>query len=189
VAVAGHESIADGLLQGCRHLEFVIGAAALYWRPRPASLMRAQLDRISAVAALANVRIGVIPLGTEVPDVWCNHSFNIFDDREDAQDPFVHVETLTTPVNVTDRPMSRPTGRYSCGSRTQRSPGMTPSGSSPKSAAPYERIIGATGSGWRPRRIASVSEHISILAIYLEHEFDHGAHVVLRLPVRPPVSP
>lgn len=85
-----------------RHFEFVMGAAALYWRPGPASLMRAQLDRISAMAELANVTIGVIPFGTEVADVWCDHSFNIFDDREDMEDPFVHVETLTTPVNVTD---------------------------------------------------------------------------------------
>lgn len=85
-----------------RCFEFVMGAAALYWRPGPASLMRAQLDRVSIVAGLANVTVSVIPLGTEVADVWCDHSFNIFDDREDAQDPFVHAETLTTPVNVTD---------------------------------------------------------------------------------------
>jgi hypothetical protein len=86
-----------------RRFEFVMGAVALYWRPGPASLMRAQLDRISAVAALTNVTVGVIPLCTKVADVWCDHSFNIFDDREDAQDPFVHAETLTTPVNATDQ--------------------------------------------------------------------------------------
>lgn len=81
-----------------RHFEFVMSAAALYWRPGPASLMRAQLDRLSAVTALDNVTLGIIPLGTEVPGVWCDHSFNILD----GPDPVVHVETLTAPVNVTD---------------------------------------------------------------------------------------
>jgi transcriptional regulator with XRE-family HTH domain len=81
-----------------RHFEFVMGAAALYWRPGPPALMRAQLDRLSAVTALDNVTIGIIPLGTEVPGAWCDHSFNILD----GPDPIVHVETLTTPVNVTD---------------------------------------------------------------------------------------
>jgi transcriptional regulator with XRE-family HTH domain len=81
-----------------RHFEFVIGAAALYWRLGPAALMRAQLDRLSGVTGLANVTIGIIPLGAEVADVWCDHSFNILD----GPDPLAHVETLTTPVNVTD---------------------------------------------------------------------------------------
>jgi len=81
-----------------RHFEFVIGAAALYWRLGPAALMRAQLDRLSGVTGLANVTVGIIPLGTEVADVWCDHSFNILD----GPDPLVHVETLTAPVNVTD---------------------------------------------------------------------------------------
>jgi transcriptional regulator with XRE-family HTH domain len=81
--------------------EFIMTGAALYWRPGPPSLMRAQLDRVSAVAALSNVTVGVIPFGTEVT-VWCDHGFNILDRRKDEQDPVVHVETLTTPVNVTD---------------------------------------------------------------------------------------
>ena len=85
-----------------RHFEFVMGAAALYWRPGPASLMRAQLDRVSAVTALANVTVSVIPLGAEVTGVWCDHSFNILDDPAEGHDPFVHVETLSAPLNVTD---------------------------------------------------------------------------------------
>jgi Domain of unknown function (DUF5753) len=64
------------------------------------SLMRAQLDRVSAVAALTNIAVGVIPLGTEVT-VCCDHGFNILDERGDDKDPVVHVETLTTSVNVT----------------------------------------------------------------------------------------
>jgi hypothetical protein len=56
-----------------------MGAAALYRSPGPAALMRAQLGRLSAVTALANVTVGVIPLSAEVAGVWCDHSFNILD--------------------------------------------------------------------------------------------------------------
>ena len=48
--------------------------------------MRAQLDR----------------LGAAVAGVLCDHSFNILDGTQDGNDPFVHVEALTTPVNITD---------------------------------------------------------------------------------------
>jgi transcriptional regulator with XRE-family HTH domain len=81
-----------------RYFEFVIGAAALYWRPGSTALMRAQLDKLANFTATANVTLGVIPLGAEVPGVWCDHSFNILDGPE----PLVHVETITTPVNVSD---------------------------------------------------------------------------------------
>jgi len=89
------------LYEETRHFEFVMAGAALYWRPGPPTLMRAQLDRVSTIAALSNVTVGVIPLSTEVT-AWCDHGFNILDDRGDGKDPVVHVETLTTPVNVTD---------------------------------------------------------------------------------------
>jgi hypothetical protein len=62
-----------------------------------------------------------------------------FDDRVDAQDPFVHVETLTTPVNVTD-PADVAVWKSSGGSGTRRSPGRPPSSSSPKPAAGGEHI-------------------------------------------------
>ena len=83
-----------------RRLEFVMTAAALYWRPGPASLMRAQLDRVSTVAALGNVTVAVIPLGAEVT-AWCGHGFNILDDRK-AGEPIVHVETLTSVLTITE---------------------------------------------------------------------------------------
>lgn len=84
-----------------KHIEFVVTEAALRWRIGPVSLMRAQLDRIHAVAALDNVVIGIIRQDTET-SVWHEHAFNIFDDREDAGDPVVHVETLASGLTVTD---------------------------------------------------------------------------------------
>lgn len=84
-----------------KHIQFVVTEAALRWRIGPPSLMRAQLDRIHAVAGLGNVVVGVIPQDTET-SVWHEHAFNIFDDRGDAGDPVVHVETLASGLTVTD---------------------------------------------------------------------------------------
>jgi transcriptional regulator with XRE-family HTH domain len=89
------------LYDEARHLDFVMTAAALYWHPGPASIMRAQLDRVSTVAALGNVTVAVIPLGAEV-DVWCPHGFSIFDDRAGAAEPFAHVETMTSTLTLTE---------------------------------------------------------------------------------------
>jgi transcriptional regulator with XRE-family HTH domain len=84
-----------------KSFEFVLAEAALRWRLGPASLMRAQLDRIIAVSALSNVTICVIPLSAEVNE-WHDHGFNILQDRSDAQDPVVHVETFTTGLTLTE---------------------------------------------------------------------------------------
>jgi transcriptional regulator with XRE-family HTH domain len=81
------------------HLEFVMAEVALRWPIAPPAVMRAQLDRISVVGSLENVRIGIIPLDVEI-SAWHDHGFNILDDREDG--PVVHVETLTSGLTITD---------------------------------------------------------------------------------------
>lgn len=90
-----------GLYDESRRFEFLLWEAAMHWRPGPASIMRAQLDRIASVSALGNVTVGVIPLGVEA-DLWHDHGFNILDGRGDTGEPIVHVETLTTGVTLTD---------------------------------------------------------------------------------------
>jgi transcriptional regulator with XRE-family HTH domain len=89
------------LFEESKTFVFIMTGASLRWRPGPVSMMRAQLDRVGTVSALGNVTVGIIPLGTEV-DVWCDHGFDIFSDRGNAGDPVVHVETLTSAVNVED---------------------------------------------------------------------------------------
>lgn len=84
-----------------KRFEFVMAEAALRWRLGPVSLMRAQLDRILAISALSNVTLGVIPLSAEVNE-WHDHGFDILEDRGDAGDPVVHVETFTTGLTITD---------------------------------------------------------------------------------------
>lgn len=72
-----------------KHLEFLLTEGALRWRPGPASLMLAQLDRLLSLATLPNVTIGVLPFDREATTLYVN-GFTIFDHPED---PFVLVET------------------------------------------------------------------------------------------------
>ena len=80
-----------------QRFEFVLTEAGVRWRLGPPELMLAQLDRLGQVATLPNVSLGIIPLGAEVP-AWHSHGFVLFDDREGG--PVVHVETLTSALNV-----------------------------------------------------------------------------------------
>jgi transcriptional regulator with XRE-family HTH domain len=80
-----------GLLQVPEYARRLIAAG--YPKPTP--------EDVATVSALGNVTVGIIPLGTEV-DACCDHGFNIYDDRGDAGGPVVHVETLTSAVNVED---------------------------------------------------------------------------------------
>jgi hypothetical protein len=80
-----------------KRFEFVLTEAGLRWRLGPPELMLAQLDRLGQVATLPNVWLGIIPLHALVT-TWHSHGFVIFDDRQDG--PVVHVETLTSGLNV-----------------------------------------------------------------------------------------
>ncbi len=81
--------------------EFVVGEAALRWRYGPLAVQLGQLDRIRTIAMLPNVFVGVLPFSRETP-AWHSHGFTLFEDRIDGGDPYVHVETLTASLNVTE---------------------------------------------------------------------------------------
>jgi Domain of unknown function (DUF5753) len=89
------------LYDEARRFEFVIGEAALRWRYGSAAVQLGQLDRIRSIATLPTVLIGIVPLSRETP-AWDSHGFTIFEDRVDDGDPFVHVETLTAGLNITE---------------------------------------------------------------------------------------
>ena len=82
-----------------KRFEFVITEAVLRWRLGPIGVMLSQLDRIRSVATLPNVAVGIIPLVAEAA-VWHSHGFNLFE-GPDGED-FVHVETLTAGLNISD---------------------------------------------------------------------------------------
>jgi len=89
------------LYEEAKRLEFIVAEAALRWRPGPVHIQLEQLDRISNVATLPGVSIGIIPLAAEVT-VWHTHGFNLFDDRTDEGNPVVLVETLTRGLALND---------------------------------------------------------------------------------------
>ncbi len=88
------------LYEGTTRFEIVIAEAALRWRVGPPHVMLAQLDRITALAGLDTVQLGVIPLNIQV-DSWHEHAFVVQDDRLD-DDPAVTIETQTSQVTTTD---------------------------------------------------------------------------------------
>jgi len=89
------------LYEQARRFEFVVTETALRWRYGPASVQLGQLDRLRTIAMLPNVLLGLLPLAAETP-AWHSHGFTLFEDRSDDGDPFVHVETLTAGLNVTE---------------------------------------------------------------------------------------
>lgn len=99
-AVAGRMDRQLVLYEGTMRFEFVITEAALRWWVGPPKVMLAQLDRITALAGLETVYVGVIPLNTEV-GTWHEHGFAVFEDRSD-DDPAVTIETQTSQVTTTD---------------------------------------------------------------------------------------
>jgi len=81
-----------------RHFDFLITEAALRWRPGPAQLLLAQLDRIASISSLENVSIGLIPLTAEATTLT-THGFVMYEDAE-QHDSWVTVETIHADVRV-----------------------------------------------------------------------------------------
>lgn len=83
-----------------KRLSFIIGEAALRWRYGSAAVLLAQLDRLRSLVSLSSASIAVLPFTSETP--WHGHGFTLYDDRSDGGDPFVHVETPASSLNVSD---------------------------------------------------------------------------------------
>lgn len=73
-----------------KEFDFLLCEPVLRWLLVPPSVMRAQLDRIHAAIGLANVRIGVLPMGSELSATPQN-SVDIF---AIADEPVAMVETM-----------------------------------------------------------------------------------------------
>jgi transcriptional regulator with XRE-family HTH domain len=97
--VAGRLDRQTALFDPERRFEFLITEAALRLRLGPASMMIAQLDRISTLSTLDNIDIGLIPLDaavfTHVP-----HGFVIFESVGGGPDALVLVETVHANLSV-----------------------------------------------------------------------------------------
>ena len=91
-AVAARLERQQALHDKSRDFEFLMTEAALRWRPGPPELLAAQLDHIAALATLATVELGVIPMDAEMHAIT-RCSFILYEDRSDGQPPVVAVET------------------------------------------------------------------------------------------------
>ncbi len=63
-----------------KRFSFLLTESALRWRLCPPPVMALQLDRLVSLSRLATVRIGVLPLGQQVPD-GAYHTFVTYDRR------------------------------------------------------------------------------------------------------------
>jgi transcriptional regulator with XRE-family HTH domain len=80
-----------------RHFDFLITEAALRWRPGPAQILLAQLDRIASISTLDNVTVGLIPLTAEATTLT-THGFVIFEGEE--RNAWITVETIHADMKV-----------------------------------------------------------------------------------------
>ncbi|MGW7481544.1 helix-turn-helix domain-containing protein [Nonomuraea muscovyensis] len=78
-----------------RQFSFLLTEGAVRTWPGPPSLMLAQLDRLSMVATLSHVTLGVVPWSVQVP-TFPLHGFTIYDGSASV------VESLTGDVTLTD---------------------------------------------------------------------------------------
>jgi transcriptional regulator with XRE-family HTH domain len=93
-AVAGRLDRQLALYEPDRKFEFLIVESALRWQPGPdpGRVLPAQLDRITSLSTLGNVRLGIIPYDRQAL-AFASHSFVIYEGR-DQDDAFVTIEAI-----------------------------------------------------------------------------------------------
>lgn len=92
------------LYQPGGRFEFVVGEAALRWRPGPDDdprMLAAQMRHIAAVSTLDTVRLGVVPLGRPV-GACPMHEFVVFGEPGVDEDVEVTVYTATRELHIRD---------------------------------------------------------------------------------------
>lgn len=87
------------LFDADRHFHFVVTEAALRWRLGSGAVMAAQMDRIANLSTLENVRIGVLPWDTPVPQVPIN-AFTVRDEGEVSVESFTTHRTIVEPRDI-----------------------------------------------------------------------------------------
>ena len=93
--IAAREDRQQALYDTGRRFHFVLTESALRVRPGSRALQRVQLERVSALSKLPNVRVAVIPENTQVLEVPL-HGFTIYDER------LVTVDLETSTVTFTE---------------------------------------------------------------------------------------
>lgn len=100
-AVAGRVQRQEALYDKTRQFDFLITEAALRWQSHDSTLILPQLDRIATIATLDNIWIGLLPADVAIPGVP-EHNFQLYEDRDDDQEPVVRIEMLHARVIVSN---------------------------------------------------------------------------------------
>jgi transcriptional regulator with XRE-family HTH domain len=99
--VAGRLDRQLALFDSARRFSFLVTEGALRWRPGPAPVMLAQLDRIASVSTLENVSVGLIPQAAPAV-TYVPHGFVIFETVDRDTDALVMAETVHANLTVND---------------------------------------------------------------------------------------
>jgi transcriptional regulator with XRE-family HTH domain len=92
---AARQERQEALYDEGRRFHFILAENALRVRPGPPAIQRTQLDRITSLSKLPNVRVGVIPADAELTDIP-RHGFDIYDEK------LVTVSLETSTVTFTE---------------------------------------------------------------------------------------
>ena len=87
------------LYDGSKRFTFVFTEAAVRWKLCEPQVMAVQMDRLSSLSALPNIRLGIIRLDTYVPDGALN-TFTVYDERLATAETFGGVIMMRDPRDV-----------------------------------------------------------------------------------------
>jgi transcriptional regulator with XRE-family HTH domain len=88
------------LYNRAKRFTFILTEAAVRWQLVEPSIMAVQMGRLSSLSELANIRLGIIPLDTCIPDGPLN-TFTVYDDRIATAETFGGVIMMRDPRDVT----------------------------------------------------------------------------------------
>jgi transcriptional regulator with XRE-family HTH domain len=87
------------LYNSAKRFSFILTEAAVRWQLVEAPVMAVQLGRLASLSELPNVRLGIIPLETHVPDGPLN-TFTVYDDRIATAETFGGVIMMRDPRDI-----------------------------------------------------------------------------------------
>jgi transcriptional regulator with XRE-family HTH domain len=87
------------LYDASKRFTFVLTEAAARWQLCDPQVMAVQMDRLASLSALPNIRLGIIPLDTHVPDGPLN-TFTVYDERIATAETFGGVIMMRDPRDV-----------------------------------------------------------------------------------------
>lgn len=89
------------LYEASQRFTFILTEAAVRWQLCEPRIMAVQMGRLSSLSELPNIRLGIIPLDTYVPDGPLN-TFTVYDERIATAETFGGVIMMRDPRDVTN---------------------------------------------------------------------------------------